>query len=1305
MRRAIFGQTLSVFDVERLPAETGPTQFVRLCGALIGKALADHIGSFTLPEISERINVPDGGVDAEYTTPEALSVPETGGLIGPGRTVFQFKYRDVSAADRRRIVQGIVQKLRKEFPRVAPSCDRYVLFTNLELSGTQPRRIREALLESYPVFVNKPIVIWGAAEIALALNLTPHLRHLFFAQGGLCTLDFTEDELKAAYQRIGWPSFVNREEELAAIEAFVKDDTARLLQVQGPKYVGKTRLVIEALRQFGARVVWASSPEAAPLDLFRDLDSADAEILLVVDRCDPVSFRDVAERARERERLKTILIGLGPERQEIMRDTGLLPVGTLDDQGARGLLAAIAPGIPFMQQSWLVEAGGGFPGLLLHVGALFNEARLSPGRQPDEIQKQLGLRLEEQYLSALDPEAHRALQAASLLPILGIEGEPEKEMEAIAWALGLSPGALATHLLPLKQMGLIRHRGRFVEVVPPRLAEHLASRALTHPERILAELQVTLEPGAFLRFLERFRELSNPEVKGAIAQLFSTGGWFDTLQALLDSAKKLEILAPAAPTATLRCLERVLDGVPAAELAAQITGDARRALVWALEDLALRSETFEGATRLLLALAEAENEKWANNATGVFFSLFHWQHPEVTAPLSRRLGVLQDGAKAVSALRRKIVATACGEAFKDHGGFHLHHPKGPTLPEPPRRPETWDEVRTYATGILDLFIAFFRDSDLGVKDAAVGSFLKSFRPFMRFSLTGDELHELGRRTFETLEEIGRAAQRASLRTRVVSQLELILEDLAEGEKTETSGALQEAIRQTKELLEALTGETFQDRLWRWIGPPSWGLEASADDAKTRESIRKIAQELAKDPGLFERHLEWLVSDEAQQRIPLFTLLGQEDRGGRIFEMMLTRSSRPRWPEAFGAYVAGWHEVEPARAESALDRLQETSQLVSAILMAACWLPPSPQTVKRLVRLASDAETRTREVVAEIARSAPWGALSAALAEQLLKALDDGTPEVRAQLLLPLLIRTRSDAEMTPSLRTLAWLFLASTSAARHDWDFLAARLGREEPGRLLGLIEEKLPGQGLADRQDPLHSALPMAWGVLKNRDRPGLILMLLRLAVTPEASHWIGWELSQLMDPSQDHEVLLDFARQAGVEGARLVARHLDADKPGFWELARDLIAGWDDEEVRQGLSAPLLSGEWSGSAVQMVTARIEQAKVLLNDPDPKVAAWAQEAVTILEEWRRRAEREDRENWIWDLPIQRRELEAMLRKEGSPERLWAIGRLLKYAPRERVLELLTPREILEALPRLSHLDEHTRETWEAYALHWSGSH
>ncbi|HLC43314.1 MAG TPA: hypothetical protein VJO34_17020 [Methylomirabilota bacterium] len=189
MRKAVFGQPVTAIDIEHLRADTGPTDFVRLCGALIGQALAERVGAFALPQISERINVPGGGIDAEYITPDALCVPETGGLIGPGRTVFQFKYRDVSASIRLAIIQNLVQQLRKEFPRVASRCDRYALLMNVHLSGTQPRRLRDALVESRPPAANRQIVIWGAAEIALSLNLTPHLRDLFFSEGGATPLE------------------------------------------------------------------------------------------------------------------------------------------------------------------------------------------------------------------------------------------------------------------------------------------------------------------------------------------------------------------------------------------------------------------------------------------------------------------------------------------------------------------------------------------------------------------------------------------------------------------------------------------------------------------------------------------------------------------------------------------------------------------------------------------------------------------------------------------------------------------------------------------------------------------------------------------------------------------------------------------------------------------------------------------------------------------------------------------------------------------------------------------------------------
>lgn len=50
--------------------------------------------------------------------------------------------------------------------------------------------------------------------------------------------------------------------------------------------------------------------------------------------------------------------------------------------------------------------------------------------------------------------------------------------------------------------------------------------------------------------------------------------------------------------------------------------EARRSLVEAAAKLMFRSKSFNIASRLLMKLAAAENEDWANNATGMFQQLY-----------------------------------------------------------------------------------------------------------------------------------------------------------------------------------------------------------------------------------------------------------------------------------------------------------------------------------------------------------------------------------------------------------------------------------------------------------------------------------------------------------------------------------------------------------------------------------------------------------------------------------------------------------------------------------------------------------
>jgi hypothetical protein len=118
------------------------------------------------------------------------------------------------------------------------------------------------------------------------------------------------------------------------------------------------------------------------------------------------------------------------------------------------------------------------------------------------------------------------------------------------------------------------------------------------------------------------------------------------------------------------------------------------------------------------------------------------------------------------------------------------------------------------------------------------------------------------------------------------------------------------------------------------------------------------------------------------------------------------------------------------------------------------------------------------------------------------------------------------------------------------------------------------------------------------------------------------------------------------------------------------------------------------------MVADRLAAARHLASDNNASVATWAGEVIQFLEDWQRRAERDDREEWIWDYRIGRDDFQRMIRAEDSPQRFWAIGRLLQDAPPERVRELLSPEDIALALPKLTDLDDATRRKWSAYARH-----
>lgn len=1325
MTKPAFGQPVAARDIEHLVG--GPQEFTRLCGAVIASALGEAIGSYTVPRITELIHHPDRGADAEFTTPVLTNVPERGGLVGPGRTVYQFKWRNVSLQNKSRIVDNLVRQLHQELAnmrdRLGSLPDRYVLLTNIDLPATQYRKLAEGLRKGIPEFEERLLVIWGAAELALALNNWPHLRHTFFSEGVLCTLEVIEAELQAEYRDLGWADLVGREAETAMLQRFA-EGPERVLQVFGPPYVGKTRTVLEALRPEAGRVAWASYPEALTEDHFRDLDSV-GRTILVVDHCEGEILNRIAGWALARSRLKTIIIG-----KETFKYPGVLSlqIEPLADDQARQLLHAFAPRTSGPLKSWLLRLAGGIPGLLVYlVGLAEAQDHLQAATVPANVFQFLGDLLERRFLTGLSETEQRALRAFSVLPHIGAKGQVSEEIRKVCRALQYNPREVLDGLPSLEKKGLVRERGRFYEVVPSFLGEHLAAKVLARESQAVPRLILELEEPARLRLLERLRNLAwADEIRDQIEEVFSPQGWFPNLDELVRKARGFRALVPANPEAALRCLTRTLVNKDATILKEKVQEEARREIIWALQDLVLGRDTFEGAATLLLALAEAETERFANNATGVFINLFHYAHPEMPVPLGERLAFLQKAAQSESAEQRRIVARATGEALRSHAIFFAHHPEGPKPPEPPARPKTWDEVRRYAQGILDILQTLSNDPAEHVRDEATSQILTNFRQFIRLSIGPADVEKLGLEAFKALGTLARRTSKARVHSKIVSELELLLSELDKverewQEKGWETGGLQAARHRTQTLLNRLTEGSFDARLKRWAGPLSWGVKARD---RAQGELEKLAQEILKRPRLLtKKRLDWLVSEEAENAGWLFQKLGQGDKKQRWLQPLLDRMNAHFGYEAFSRYIKGWAERDREGAEQFLDRLLEPGQLLARLIeakpdaaegiFAATWrLPASRRAVERILKL-TQLRLLSREVVA---RQLTWGGWTRDLTPEefalLVEGLDDRNPKTAFAILDLLAQWIHGKGPLPEPIRERAWSLLENAATQPepgdsdiHHWDEVAAHLGQASPERLLNLIEHLVAGKRIVEGTwviDRLRHG-GRIWQVLERHDRPGLISMLMRLALgSSEMAFWVRWSLRELIDPVKDHERLLRFAREHGEKGAVTVAEVLDGSRNGFWELMRDLLIEWgDQEEVCSQLLTCLVEGAWRGSRVPLLKERLKKAQGLAEDQDPRVSRWARRAISMLTEEIQREGQRDVERFIWDYDIRRPELVEILKRKDSPERLWAIGRILRYAPQKEVLELLTLDDIREVLPHVD-LPNRQRKLWEAYLAHWS---
>lgn len=686
--------------------------------ALLSEAAAQH-GFRSSLSINLNIEEGDEGIDAR-----ALNIPTPQGVLFPRPNVdYQFKGgngkspKDLVDRDILRL-RGVTEGLKNGHAFVyiatwdrAESFDATVLSelrkAGMTVDNDQFKFVGKSmlanLLQQFTPLVARFLRIDLRMQSLEEWASDPRLQNLFFSDE---RVDRELDELRKQ------------------VEA-----TGSRVRVVGAAGHGKTRLVLEALRtsSLASTVLYAQQVEDVTMSFISHLNhTPDSRCTLVVDE---VSDEDVEELTRRFVNMprdvRLVMIGIDAT---ATTQQNMLKVQGLSEDVLIRAIRGVVSGIPDEIARSIARDCENSPKAALLIARRIQE---NPGLinsvnfLADDVVWNSFL---HRYLD-LDrgSDAWKALSTASLLMRLGWTDEVEYESTSLFKAVRLDPTEARRHIQDShRTYGIAPLAGHFRYISPKILADYLASRQIeAWTKEYLAAVFQAFTPGMADSFTQRLRRLSpRLENRRMIEEvLLGDQSPFRTLADLEteETSSILHRLAGPFPNATLNALVRIIEPASIEELRAATK--SRRDLVRALEQLLWRDDAFETAVLLLFRLAIAENESWANNATGIFVETFQMVLGRTEAGVFKRARVLRRAASDADPAARILAAQAIGGAFRfDHilrGGMPPTDVEG--IPTEAWRPHTYVEWSEAIVTYLAVLAPLLTDPSYVVKRAAANS--------------------------------------------------------------------------------------------------------------------------------------------------------------------------------------------------------------------------------------------------------------------------------------------------------------------------------------------------------------------------------------------------------------------------------------------------------------------------------------------------------------------------------------------------------------------------------------------------------
>jgi hypothetical protein len=644
--------------------------------------------------ISSRINVRDGGVDAAVE-PDGIPQPVLpDGLIKIGRTAYQIKASDSfkphQNAEIRNELFGKNQPADKEHlgSSIRDCLDidgTYVLVCfRQDLVELEWKQAKEHL-ESYfreCGYKTPKVEVWGQHTLIGFISAFPSLA---LRVNGHSEAEF-QTHRSWSLRDTMLPCLVSGEAQENVIEGIRgelrRSDEPIHIRVVGEAGIGKTKIVLEATRvdDLAPLILYCNAERFVNSVLMNELlrDDNHYSAILILDECDENNKSLIWNQFKHRgNRVK--IISISNEFGSPSGDLKRFVIEPLSPSQSSSIIQSYS--VPKDRADIWSPFCSGYPRVAHVIGQNLIANPDDVFKSPDTVN------VWRRFLTGTDsPESEQVRQRERVLCHLalfkkfGYTQYLETEARAIA---GLITEADPNITWPKFQEIIKELKGRkilqgaYTLYITPKLfhiklwADWWETYGMGFD---LQKFSEALPPRLLEWFYEMFEYAHTSQAASrTVKWLLSADGPFqntDFLNSKLGGDFFLA-LSKTEPKAALNCLRRTIGTWNKEDLLGFDKG--RRQVVWALEYIAVERELFADAARLLLKLGEAENERYANNASGVFVDFFTMAWGDVApteASPEEKLPVLREALESNSQEKRALALKACAKSLEDTDYFY-----------------------------------------------------------------------------------------------------------------------------------------------------------------------------------------------------------------------------------------------------------------------------------------------------------------------------------------------------------------------------------------------------------------------------------------------------------------------------------------------------------------------------------------------------------------------------------------------------------------------------------------------------------